>query len=310
MYFAGISGDRVDIWDYQSKQHLTTLSVKTETPPTSFNEKLLCFSSDCRMLAVTLLCTGRVLVWNICDTGDCQQIRVLQHPDPVDALCFTKSSEQLVTGCHFELFAYDTATWELLRRYEVHRQRFRFIVPVGEGVLTACMDGMLKLWDAAFVEVLHHRLDDKILCGCISPLEDILAVSMLGPCITLVEVSTLTVMKVLYFLQHPACFSDLQFNSSGCRILGISRGSRNVYVYDVSTEVTMFMLSASGAACYSFDNTCIYRYCSEAVTNSNLLCADAETGAAMDWPFNRVWDTMCGEFHRIMVVTPAALILM
>jgi WD40 repeat protein len=164
MYFAGVRSGGVDIWDYQSKQPLVTLKPQ---PPNEemFYSRLLCCTNDGGKIAVAAGDCCVIVVWDISDIGSCQMLYMIRQPGPefITSFCFTKSGEYLVACVVSRTVLYDARNGSFVRVIDDPTSRMAFVHTVGDGILTASVDGTVKLWDGGFEVSRQQRLERSIL---------------------------------------------------------------------------------------------------------------------------------------------------
>jgi WD40 repeat protein len=236
MYFINARWTRIDIWDYQSKQHLVTLRS-----PGGFNPCAYSLSNDGRRLAVAEQGRRKVIVWDISVIGECKVICQLSvtSGDPckyVYLISFMQNSDQLLVRYYNEVRLYDVRSGSCLNRISVETV---FVHDSLDKIITCSRNGLLQEWDGTWTEIRRCKLGFEVYGACISHLEDAIAVAA-GDYIAVVDLATLTSRKKIF--SGSASYWRLQFSFDGSKLLAATRGCSKIVVLDVVSEAVLFEL--------------------------------------------------------------------
>jgi WD40 repeat protein len=292
IYFVGVRLDGVDIWDYETKQLLTTLNMpygQTRGNVRAVSSSLFCCSNDGGVLAVSTSSEG-VIVWNTSDISDCKIIcDITVHDTPqytgsLSAVCFTENHGHLVAAVGMTFKVFDTASGAFVRGVEAHNDRIIVLVAINDEMISVSVDGTIKVWDACFVESRQHRLDRDIKSACVSPSGDVIAVVQDEKKLLILDVATFQLRNS--FEGHVDIVILGEITSDGCLLARQSIGlSAQMYrVYDIVTGTLVAAMLSSCDVCRSLD--CKYYYGSD--LSGNIVCYDFETRSQVECPFTRL----------------------
>jgi WD40 repeat protein len=282
MYITGVRPDRVDIWNYETKQHLAALINPRDQA--HWYTRTACGSSDGRMLAVLTQDFRTVVVWDISDIEKSTVKYEILHPGAatfVQSMCFTKNCEQLVVVVGIDVKVYDAFDGRLLHITDPFIAKPILVHPVGEEILTITEDGTMRFWYPSLEGGRQQCLDRKIHSACVSPSGNLVAVAELNGTLLIIDLITFETMVTMeHFLIRGRM--RLQFNATGTRLLVKSHEtSSHTHIYDLETATLFLQLNSVGDVCYSFDGTCIYG----GTSDHTLGCRDAESGTLLSCPF-------------------------
>jgi WD40 repeat protein len=315
MYLSGLRSDGIDIWDYQTKKHVATLTPSRHHPGTGYNRPY-CISGDCRLLATARQGGESVVVWDISalpDGGTELYCTVPYYwvdnptiPDDVESVCFTKNCAHLIAGYSQHIRAFNALDGCLLHVVECAAKTL-VVHPVAEGILTASEEGMVTWWDAERVRGQRKQLETEIQRGCVAPSENLVAFIVSGGTIRILDVATLALTATI---AHVECgVRRILFNAASTRILTHSfYAQANVRVYDVATATLLFSLYSFGSVCYDSDSAYIYG----TFSSYALACWDAETGALMPDTSHISMKGVASphDYYELVAFTPSSTILM
>ncbi|ORZ37046.1 WD40-repeat-containing domain protein [Catenaria anguillulae PL171] len=167
--------------------------------------------------------TAVVKVWNV-RTGTC--IRSL---DSGYALCvaFVPGGKYLLVGTKSgELQLYSLASSSLVETIQAHDSAIWSIavLPDKSGFITGGADKQVKFWDFALVKeeanrvtAIHTRtlkLADEVLCVCVSPNQQVVAISLLDTTVKVFYLDTLKFSLSLYGHKLPVLSMDISSDNS------------------------------------------------------------------------------------------------
>jgi WD40 repeat protein len=301
MYFIAARYDRIDIWDYESKQHRVTLTA----PPGGFNPHIYSCSNDERTLAVADQSSRKVIVWDISVIGKCKEICQLSVTSNdqrkyVDLISFMQNSDQLLVGYYNELRLYDVCNGSCLNRISVETV---FVHGSLDKVLKCSRNGLLQEWDDTWTEVWRYNLGFEVYGACINRLEDAIAVAA-GDYIAVVDLATLTAWKIF---AGSASSERLQFSLDGSKLLATVLGSYKTVVLDIVNEALLFEFWSEGYPCFSIDSKCIYGVSSY---DGSVFALDVDTGSSLPCPFVRADTLGGGSYGSLTVFSRAEVVLM
>jgi hypothetical protein len=102
MYFAVLHYDGIEIWDYQSKVHLSSLKASASPLLKNFGHSF-CFSNDGRMLATVTADAVGVVVWDIAGMNDCKVKYALTRPKTSVCMHTVAVSQKMTRHSSFHL---------------------------------------------------------------------------------------------------------------------------------------------------------------------------------------------------------------
>jgi WD40 repeat protein len=306
MYFAGIGPDGVDIWNYQTEGHLTSLKLRDERVYESF----MCWSGDSRRMITSALLVPNIVMWDVSDINDCKEMYREHRPEEAGNLCsayFLRNNEQFVVAVGSKLELHDVESGNLIVITERHGASIYFLQAIEDKILTASLDGVMRVWDTGLVECQQQLLETAVSCGCLHPSGDMVLFALDDTKqFVLLDLRTLSPVKTF---GQGSEFSRgsmvaLHFNTTGTRLIAQRPNfhSQNVLVYDVAAETLLFQFSSVAVVCYSADSSRIYGCTSD----KRLVYWNADTGTEHPCPFSN--DDP--KYYGLYVVFPANSILM
>jgi WD40 repeat protein len=305
MYFVGVraSGSGIDIWDYNSKEHLATLMVGCCWTDSTFN-------CDNGLLAATTYDCDVVSVFNISNEDKRVGLYELEMPDDVQfssRVLFTSSGEHIIVGWHEKLAVYDANSWRLLEVVEPHEEGdyIREIRQFGDRLLTASDSGILVEWSTHLDRFRSVQTGEPFYQLCVNHVGDVIALSV-DRGIRILDGTTL--QQATTFGGDIIC-DFLQFNTTGDRLLGSWFDvDRTVGVFDVLTGSLQFKhILANNGVCYSLDSSYIFGSSAKGC----ISCWDAETGLEVESPFQLTdINARNTTYHYLCVVGSATVVLM
>jgi WD40 repeat protein len=305
MYFAGVRafGSGIDIWDYDSREHLATLMLGSCWADCTF-------SCDGSLLAATTSDCEVVSVFNISNVGDRVELYELEMPDAVQfagRVLFTSSGEHIIVGWHEKLAMYDAASGTLLQVVEPHEQGdyIREIRQFGDRLLTGSDSGMLIEWSTHLDRFRSVQTGEPFYQLCVTRVGDVIALNVADRGIRILDGTTL--QQATTFGGDIIC-DFLQFNTTGDRLLGSWFDVyRTVGVFDVLTGSLLFHILADYGLCYSLDSSYIFGSSAKGC----ISCWDAETGLEVESPFQLTdINARNTTYHYLCVVGSATVVLM
>jgi hypothetical protein len=304
MYMIGTRSDRVDLWDYHSKQHLVTLtSAHCRYCPNVYD-----CSSDGHLLAVSTSDCKRVIVWDVSNMRDCSEIQQLTVPSRplgyITSVCFVLNTEQLIVGYDNKIALYDSRVGSLIRTTEVQRE-VELVHSFNDRIISVSRSGTVQEWDTNLVETRQRQVRMKTGSTLIAPSGNSLALPSHGSSIIL-DLVTLTSTTIFEDFEGDLTFSSLQINASGNSILAVSLDPCKVLALDVVSETVLFEFGWNGGTCFSLDGADVYT----SSADGRIFCMDSITGSEAPFQLSSSV-THCGEgYDRLSIVSPVNLVLM
>jgi WD40 repeat protein len=301
MYFIGAREDRIDIWDYQPKQHQATLISDN-----GFDPSVYCLSSDGRMLAVADNDRKNVIVWDISIIDECREISQLCAAPSrgfyefVYSVCFTSNNEQLIGRYREKVRLYDVRTKACVH---VIAEEMLFIHSFLDKIILLSRDGLLQERDNTLTEIRRRDLGFKVERACITHSEDTIALATEG-FIIVVDLATGELRKLV---DGTWPFQHLQFSVDGSKLLASVGTSLKHLVLNVTSGAVLIEFDWNGLACFSVDASCIYG-CSS--LEKGIFCLDVATGLMIPSRFGCPVSLIGESYDNLSVFCTAEVILL
>jgi WD40 repeat protein len=307
MYVVGIRYRGVDIWDYSSRQFMTTLS----SPTRSNIPRMYSCSSDCGMLATFNGDIQHINVWDIADICDCKELPLIKATSPsrigVGALCFLKYSDHLVVGFMNNIALYDARSASmLLQMSDVGVQRpdatVTFIHSHPDRFITVTRSGVVQDWNLNLTEIGRQEVGIGVECACAATSGDSIAIKTEEGLFFVGLPTAKSTKSLLNFGLREV--GGLQFNSEGTQILVTWIYGSRTSVYDVASAAFLFEFHSQSVSCYSSDGTSIY-----GSNEDGIFCLDAMTGSLLPCQFCK-HPLSNGEYYKVLCVLSSTVVIL
>jgi WD40 repeat protein len=314
MYLVGVREDRVDIWNTQTHQHLTTLTSSLDPGLDAevdhgFDLDIYGCSNDGRMLALLSGVAKRLIVMDISKigTGAHKELYRLTLPRYPASITFMTDNERVVVGYgDTGMTAYDAVSGSMLQTIEGNQSNSTiFTHATDDGIMTFSHEGLLQEWDSNLTEIRRRQADEAVFvqCACLSPVDDELAFAVDNGSIKTLDLITCKVRYVSDGMSRP---TRIQYSSDGSMILSCSDSGSRIIAVDIENEAVLFEFDWSSSVCYNFDSTIVFG----SQLDGRISCFDAETGSLIPSQFH-LPETICDEkYANIFVCAPFGVILM
>jgi hypothetical protein len=319
MYLVGAQYNRIDIWDYHSKELVASLRTARQYEPFLFS-----CSYEFNLLAV---CSGDcevVVVYKISSTECCRELYQLSAPltdTLINAVCFFKSSEKLLVGFDNNLAVFNAQSGTVECMTEVTGGVLTFAYGAVDKIISVSWSGIVQEWDADLREIRQQPVGETVYCACVARAEDTMAAACENVIIIL-DLATWTFRKIFEGIVQTcslhfggdgsriANIGQLQFSDDGSRILVSVRQLWKLLLLDIVNETVLFQLDSGGGACYSFDFTRIY----VSAADGCIISLDEETGSSTPTAFGPYLDPYEGlrgrRYDGLSVCSPAEVVLL
>jgi WD40 repeat protein len=314
MYLIGARPKGIDIWDYDSKQLLTTLVPQSLEVDDGYSSHYSC--SD-RFVAVVTGDLQSVVVWDISSITDCKLLHEFSGPDRgefIGSLCFLRSDYHLMVAFCSKIVSFDAVNGSVI--HIVNSRHNHFMQPVGDGVLTASRNGSVSLWTSDLTESRLVELDAYIGGICVNPCEDTLVASTYDKGFVFLNLINLERIAPPRLTESDPCLPfeltstnvrDLHFDATGTKLL--VRGAKSkMCVIDVLTGTLLFEMCFSGPVCCGYAGESIYGVSDEGIG----VCWNSQTGFETDCPFTfqSACDYYYSRYSKLSIFSPPTSILL
>jgi WD40 repeat protein len=307
MYLIGMGWKRVDIWDYQSQQHLTTLASPSQYIPYTYS-----YSSDCGLLAIGNFAEAlQVTVWDISNITDCKELPLLTVPTAVkgtSSMCFMTDSDHLIVCFGDNITLFDARSGSLLLQTTgvgcagALTASVKLVHCFHDRFMTVSRDGSVQEWDQNLTEIRRRELGCVVNFASGTPSEHSIAI-LTNEYIYLLDLITGELTTALA-LAAQAVYS-FQFNANMRRILVFSSNGARTSIYKAVSGEMLFPVNSKTHACFSPDGDCIFGNNSD-----GIFCLDAETGSPIPSQFSGLRVSAGAEYSNLFVLYSANIILM